>query len=113
MTLEHPRMQREYQTVSKMIEIYCEGHHGKTDGLCADCTTLRHYCYTKLERCRYQEDKPTCANCLIHCYRKSMREKIREVMRYAGPKMIYKSPLMAIRHFLDGRRQANLEAKLI
>jgi hypothetical protein len=33
-----------------------------------------------------------------------MRENIRKVMRYAGPRMIYHHPIMALRHLLDGRR---------
>jgi hypothetical protein len=34
-----------------------------------------------------------------------MREKIREVMRYAGPRMIYRHPIMAVFHLIDGMRE--------
>ncbi|MDR2525428.1 MAG: nitrous oxide-stimulated promoter family protein, partial [Oscillospiraceae bacterium] len=34
------------------------------------------------------------------CYRADMREKIRAVMRYAGPRMLLHHPVMAIRHFI-------------
>ena len=34
-----------------------------------------------------------------------MRARIREVMRYAGPRMLLSHPLMALRHLLDGLRK--------
>jgi hypothetical protein len=34
-----------------------------------------------------------------------MREKIKEVMRYAGPRLIYRHPILAIRHLLDGLKR--------
>jgi hypothetical protein len=30
-----------------------------------------------------------------------MREKIKAVMRYAGPRMIYRHPILAGKHFLN------------
>ena len=35
-----------------------------------------------------------------HCYKPEMRERIRQVMRYSGPRMITKHPVAAIRHLL-------------
>jgi hypothetical protein len=58
-------------------------------------------------RCPFGADKPTCANCTIHCYRAEMREQVREVMRYSGPRMMWRHPLLALAHLLiDGRRAA-------
>jgi hypothetical protein len=37
-----------------------------------------------------------------------MRERIREVMRYSGPRMLLSHPLMAIRHLIDGLRKPRL-----
>lgn len=103
------RMKREWDTVETMIGIFCKDKHSPIEQeLCNDCFELQQYAAEKLRKCRWQEDKPTCANCPIHCYRKSMAKKIKEVMRYAGPKMIYKHPIMAIRHLLDGRREVEL-----
>jgi hypothetical protein len=34
-----------------------------------------------------------------------MREKIREVMRFSGPRMIFHHPIMAIRHLIECRRE--------
>ena len=99
-----PRLLREYKTVDAMISIYCNSHHG-SQITCDDCRKLRDYALERLEKCPFGEDKPTCVKCSIHCYTPVMREKIREVMRFSGPRMIYKHPILAIRHLLDGKNQ--------
>ena len=108
----HPRMKREQKTVERMIGVYCRDHH-HTKGenpargyeLCHECRDLVEYARVRLENCPFQENKTTCGNCPIHCYKPKMREKIREVMRYAGPRMIWNHPLLAIGHMIDGRRK--------
>ena len=108
----HPRMKREKKTVECMIGIYCRDHH-HAEGeypaggykLCQECRELLEYARLRLNNCPFQENKTTCGNCPIHCYKLKMREKIREVMRYAGPRMIWNHPLLAIGHMIDGRRK--------
>jgi hypothetical protein len=34
-----------------------------------------------------------------------MRERIRNVMRYSGPRMVYRHPVLALFHMVDGRRK--------
>jgi hypothetical protein len=87
-----------------MIQIYCHDQHGTGSELCAECSTIRDYAMMRLARCPFQEGKTTCAKCAVHCYKPQMREQIRQVMRYAGPRMIWRHPLMAVQHLLDGRR---------
>jgi len=82
-----------------MIEVYCRGHHGRP--LCDHCTALLQYALCRLDRCPFGEAKPTCAKCPVHCYRPAMREQIRAVMRYAGPRMMYRHPWLAVRHWFD------------
>ncbi len=89
-----------------MVRIYCRRHHGAEQELCADCKALVRYAHQRLDRCAFQEDKPTCAHCPIHCYQPAMREKIRAVMRYSGPRMLLRHPILAICHLLDGLRRA-------
>jgi hypothetical protein len=60
------------------------------------------YAHQRLDRCPFQENNMTCANCPVHCYNPDMREKIKGIMRYAGPPMAYKHPLLAPFHFVDG-----------
>jgi len=103
----HPRLAREARTLRAMIDIYCRGQHGTRSQLCADCAELRDYALARLDRCPFQEQKPTCANCTVHCYKPVMRERVRAVMRYAGPRMIWRHPILALLHLLvDSRRPA-------
>jgi hypothetical protein len=101
----HPRMKRERQTVENMIGIFCRDHHQTKEELCHECRELEEYARFRLQNCPFQENKTTCGNCPVHCYKPKMREKIREVMRYSGPRMLRHHPLLAIGHMLDGLRK--------
>lgn len=101
-----PRRAREARTVDAMIRIYCHGVHGTPEGLCDECRDLAAYARQRLARCPYGALKPTCAKCPIHCYAPDMRERIRAVMRYAGPRMLLHHPLLALGHLADGIRKA-------
>lgn len=102
----HPRMRRERKTVAKMIGIFCRQNHGPAPGtLCDDCRRLLDYALLRLTHCPFQEGKTTCGNCPIHCYKPEMKEKIRAVMGFAGPRMAWAHPLLAIGHLLDGLRK--------
>ena len=101
--VQRRRLARERRTISAMIALYCRHHH-HVRGHCESCAALDAYAAQRLDRCVYGPAKPTCANCPIHCYKREMREAIRTVMRYAGPRMLTRHPIMAIAHVLDGRR---------
>lgn len=109
MTNSHSRMIRERTTVEAMIHIYCgqPGHRslGMGYGLCGECEALHDYARQRLQKCPFQEGKTTCAKCPVHCYKPDMREQIRAVMRYAGPRMLYRHPFMAVQHMIDGLRK--------
>lgn len=107
------RLARELQTIEAMVRIYCHHHHsGRVEGEeapecpCAACGELVSYAECRLERCPYGQAKPTCSKCPIHCYRPELREQVREVMRFAGPRMLKRHPVLALRHLLDERREA-------
>lgn len=104
--LSHKRIASELKTINAMLKIYCQAHHERTadSPLCPDCFQLQQYARKRLLNCPYQQHKPTCGNCPIHCYKKNMRQKVQEVMRFSGPRMAYRHPIMALRHLLDGRR---------
>ena len=99
-----PRFEREKATLEAMISLYCGDQHGTKDGLCAECASLKEYAFSRLDCCRFGEDKPKCSDCTVHCYKPMMREAVVKVMRYAGPRMIIKHPVMAIAHMIDGVR---------
>jgi len=100
------RLERERRTVSLMIAMYCRAQHAQVQGLCPECAELEAYALARVEKCRFGERKPACANCPVHCYKPEMRQRIRAVMRYAGPRMLLRHPLLALLHLLDGRRKA-------
>ena len=93
---------QERATVRAMIQIYCKGTHQSKE-LCEECSGLWEYAEERLEKCPFGVEKPTCENCTVHCYKSDMRQQIREVMRYAGPRMIWHHPVMAIRHLIHNR----------
>lgn len=100
-----PRIRREKKVVAAMIAMHCRDHHGGAGTLCADCAALHEYAMARLDRCVYGAEKPACKKCPVHCYKPALREKIREVMRYAGPRMVREHPLMALQHLLDSRKE--------
>ena len=101
------RRAREFKTIAVMLRMYCGAHHDSQDGpLCRDCGELHDYAHRRLERCPFGEAKPTCANCTVHCYKAVMRERIRQVMAWAGPRMTLRHPILAAWHVIDGRRPA-------
>ena len=124
------RIAEEKKVVALMIRMYCrrhcrqQGHNGKnsqtsqtsrttdtdqtdrtdarhnTRPLCPECAALLDYALRRLDSCRFGNGKPSCRKCPVHCYRADMRERIRTVMRWAGPRMIFHHPLAATRHLL-------------
>ena len=99
------RFEREKETIQKMIRLYCRENHNSPESLCQKCSVLQDYALQRLEHCPWGEDKPTCANCPVHCYKREEREKVRQVMRYAGPRMLLKHPWLAVMHLLDGLKK--------
>ena len=100
------RLAREWKTMSAMVQIYCRDHHHPADGLCAECQQFLDYAGVRLERCRFGQEKPTCANCPVHCYQRDRREQARVIMRHAGLRMMWEHPVMSLCHWLDGFRKA-------
>lgn len=103
------RRARELATMRAMVEMYCRGHaHNDGAALCSECDALLDYAGRRLERCVFGDAKPTCANCAVHCYTAQMREQVRVVMRWAGPRMLLRHPILGIAHLLDGKRPVPL-----
>jgi len=95
------RIKRERKTIDKMINLYCNINHGTQNILCADCQTLKDYAFQRLLNCPFHENKPVCANCSVHCYKQDMREKIKQVMRFSGPKIFFRHPYLSVLHLID------------
>jgi hypothetical protein len=95
-------MKQEIKTVGLMIELFCRGQHGGKNALCPKCRELLEYALKRLEKCPLQDNKPKCSKCTVHCYKPDMREKIKAVMKYSGPRMLYCHPILTGRHYLTG-----------
>lgn len=97
------RIEEERRTVEVMIRLYCRKKEGNKS-LCPSCSELLEYANARLARCPFGENKKVCQKCTVHCYKPDMRNRIKEVMRYAGPRMIIYHPIMAIRHLIRSLR---------
>ena len=95
------RIEREKQTVFIMIGMYCKKHHGMNGKLCDACRELNDYALKRTEYCQFGKNKPACSVCPVHCYKTEKLEQIKEVMRFAGPRMIFSHPFLATMHVLD------------
>lgn len=99
-------MNLEARTIAAMISMYCRAHHGAATDRCEDCSGLLAYAQQRIEKCPFGSDKPVCNTCTVHCYKPEMRERVRIVMRYAGPRMLFRHPLLAIRHLIRSKRHS-------
>ena len=103
------RREREKRTISQMVALYCAGNHEAAsrtetsfsgEAMCPDCKAIDDYCVLRTERCRSMDRKTNCEEWGNHCYAPAERERIRAVMRYAGPRMLWHHPAAALRHLL-------------
>lgn len=99
------KREREKDIVSQMIALYCKKKHGNRNGLCVQRKELEAYAKMRSDKCPFMETKTFCSNCRVHCYQSAMREKIREVMKFSGPRMICIHPIIAIKHVIETKKE--------
>lgn len=99
------KREREKEMVSQMIALYCRKNHGTKGTLCPECAALNLYARQRSDKCPFMETKTFCSNCKVHCYKPEMREKIRAVMRFSGPRMIFHHPVAAIRYVIGTKKE--------
>jgi hypothetical protein len=98
---EPGRIKREKDTIYVMMQMYCRDKHNTEEGLCSSCNRLHEYSIQRINKCTYGLDKPACEVCPVHCFKKDAKEQIKVVMRYAGPRMTFQHPWMAVMHIFD------------
>ena len=91
------KREQEKRVVAQMIRIFCKKQHHQGD-LCPDCREVLSYAMDRSDHCPFMESKTFCSSCKVHCYRPEMREKIRRVMRFSGPRMLLHHPVLAVWH---------------
>lgn len=90
----------EKRIVELMIHLYCRKKE-KNKTLCPQCAELLKYAHARLDHCPFGEEKNACKQCTVHCYKPAMREQMKRVMRFSGPRMLLYAPWQAIRHLLN------------
>lgn len=100
------KREKEKRMVSEMIALYCRKNHKTKKGtLCDECAGLTQYARARSDKCPFAENKTFCSNCTVHCYKPEMREKIREVMRFSGPRMFFHHPIAACKHVISTKAE--------
>ncbi len=113
---------RDTRLLGDFSVIYCEGVHPEaeraplvSDGValgvykrvpkvCDECAELLRYAERRRAYCP-KDPKPFCSYCDTHCYKPDMRERMREVMRYAGPRSWrHGYAIEGVRHVIAGKR---------
>ena len=97
------RRATEKAVFGEMTLLFCRAHHRKDTAPCLECDALIRYAWQRVEACRFADDKPFCSACTVHCFSSDRRDQTRRVMRFAGPRMLFQRPFMAIRHLLQAR----------
>jgi hypothetical protein len=120
--LRDPLVAHDVRVSGDFVRVYCDGHHVDRDReqlasegaklgcyrrvpvLCADCAGLQTYAEKRRAFCPY-DPKPFCSACATHCYAPERREQMREVMRYAGRRVLsHGHPVDGVRHVIAMRR---------
>ena len=117
------KVRADTRVVAGLAAINCAGRHGgrarsqlesraatlgvygrRAPGLCPECA--EHIRYAEQRRAYCPKDpKPFCAHCDTHCYSASESEWQRQMMRYAGPRSIWRGyAIPALRHALEARK---------
>lgn len=93
-----PIILEELQLVQVMIRLYYKKHEA------VDISEERMLAYVekRLLFCRFGEQKTTCQRCPVHCYQPRYRQQMKQIMRYAGPRMLVRHPLVTIKHAYRG-----------
>ena len=97
------RILREVKTFEVMIGLYCSYHHGEK--LCPSCTEVLRYSKQRILKCPFEETKPACSKCTIHCFKESYKLQVRKIMSFSGPKMAFSHPYLAFFHICDKLRR--------
>lgn len=110
------KVRRDLRTLATFITFYCRRRHpnderapvslrtidvtsvcGRAVPLCAPCAKLLAHAFMKRILCPL-DSKPTCKRCPQHCYAPAYRIAIREVMRFAGPRLVLRGRLDYLVH---------------
>ena len=84
------RIEREKMTIQRMIALY-QRRSPEAQADDAHYQALNAYADKRLDKCVFGENKPAC-------------KEMKQIMRWAGPRMLWRHPILTVRHLLDDRR---------
>lgn len=94
---------KEKKIVKEMILLYCKKKHKKN--LCNECNEVLQYAYKRITNCPFTKEKTFCSNCKSPCYNSKMKEKIKTIMKFSVPRMLFYHPILVIKHlFLNFKK---------
>ena len=104
--------EQEIGTITRMVRRYCRSAHETGGRIFHTKRPLPEHVKKRRDRCPHGDNKPFCSNCPIHCYKPEMRQQMRTVMRYAGPRMLLTHPILVLRHMAETmlRKRRNAHA---
>ena len=97
------RISREKLTIKKMIDLY-QAKCPQASAEPGHYEALFVYAQKRLDKCVFGEEKPACKQCPVHCYQPAKREEMKQIMRWAGPRMLWRHPILTVRHLIDDKR---------
>ena len=87
--------------------IYCRGNHPSREkdarGMCSECREAIELTLERASACPNGHEG-NCQDCEIHCQRGDAQRRIRQIMRYAAPRMALRHPLMTLEYLRKKRR---------
>lgn len=92
---------REKKVITEMVKLYCRKNHKERE-LCDECREILNYSLKRIDNCRFMETKTFCSNCKSPCYSPKMKEKVKKIMKFSGPRMLLYHPLLVIYHIISG-----------
>lgn len=112
------KLSHDLDVLARFVRIFCDDKHAgeprqviafkfgeatellsRPPVLCGDCTKLLTHAVYKRLHCP-MDPKPACKHCPDHCYHPNYRQRIREVMRYSGWRMIKSGRVDLLMHML-------------
>ena len=109
--LKVPYIAKELETIEAMVRIYCRAKHGQ-NSLCPDCKEFLGYARKRLACCPFGSQKPVCQKCKCHCFGGTYKQKVKEIMAFSGPRLIFRRPDLLARHLIASLRKAPPKPKV-
>lgn len=101
-------IQQDTDKLVRFLSMYCNAHHEhrlrepftfdhpkvpakvqKGPELCDECVKLLRHAIVMRVMC-HLDPKPKCRTCPEHCYRPAYKDQMETVMKYAGPRSLFK-----------------------